>query len=41
MEKGEKMSEKALPIITINREYGAGGRTLAAVLSEDRGGERL
>ncbi len=31
------MSEKALPIITINREYGAGGRTLAAVLSEKLG----
>lgn len=28
------MAGKKLPIITINREYGAGGRTLAAVLSE-------
>lgn len=28
------MSEKKLPVITINREYGAGGRSLAAILSE-------
>ncbi len=28
------MSEKTLPVITINREYGAGGRALAAILSE-------
>lgn len=30
------MNEK-LPIITINREYGAGGRSLAAILSEKLG----
>ena len=28
------MNNKALPIITINREYGAGGRALADILSE-------
>ncbi len=28
------MSEKRLPVITINREYGAGGRSLAVILSE-------
>ena len=28
------MAEKRLPVITINREYGAGGRALAEVLSE-------
>ncbi|MCR4591089.1 MAG: cytidylate kinase-like family protein [Lachnospiraceae bacterium] len=31
------MKEKQLPVITINREYGAGGRSLAAVLSEKLG----
>lgn len=28
------MKEKMIPVITINREYGAGGRTLAQLLSE-------
>ncbi|MCR4657775.1 MAG: cytidylate kinase-like family protein [Lachnospiraceae bacterium] len=28
------MKEKKIPVITINREYGAGGRTLAQMLSE-------
>ena len=28
------MSEQRLPVITINREFGAGGRSLAAILSE-------
>ena len=28
------MNDKKLPVITINREYGAGGRALAAILSE-------
>lgn len=28
------MAEKRLPVIAINREYGAGGRALAAILSE-------
>ena len=28
------MSEKKIPVITINREYGAGGRALAKILSE-------
>ena len=31
------MSNRQLPIITINREYGAGGRSLAAILSEKLG----
>jgi len=31
------MAEKRLPVITINREYAAGGRTLAAILSEKLG----
>ncbi|MCR4591248.1 MAG: cytidylate kinase-like family protein [Lachnospiraceae bacterium] len=31
------MNEKKIPVITINREYGAGGRTLAAILSEKLG----
>ena len=31
------MGEKKIPVIVINREYGAGGRTLAAVLSERLG----
>lgn len=31
------MSEKNIPVITINREYGAGGRSLAAILSERLG----
>ena len=31
------MNEKQLPVITINREYGAGGRSLAAILSEKLG----
>ncbi len=31
------MAEKTLPVITINREYGAGGRALATVLSEKLG----
>ncbi|MCR5094171.1 MAG: cytidylate kinase-like family protein [Lachnospiraceae bacterium] len=31
------MSGKKLPVITINREYGAGGRSLAAILSEKLG----
>ncbi|MCR5507197.1 MAG: cytidylate kinase-like family protein [Lachnospiraceae bacterium] len=29
------MTGQALPVITINREYGAGGRALAAVLSKE------
>lgn len=29
------MAEKTLPVITINREYGAGGRALASVLSKE------
>ncbi len=31
------MAEKRLPVIAINREYGAGGRALAAILSEKLG----
>ena len=31
------MSKNRLPVITINREYGAGGRSLAALLSESLG----
>ena len=31
------MEEKRLPVIAINREYGAGGRALAAILSERLG----
>ena len=31
------MQEKTIPVIVINREYGAGGRTLAALLSEKLG----
>ena len=31
------MDKKTLPVITINREYGAGGRALAAILSEKLG----
>ena len=31
------MSQTSMPVITINREYGAGGRSLAAVLSEKLG----
>lgn len=31
------MKESKIPVITINREYGAGGRTLAAMLSEKLG----
>ena len=31
------MSDKRLPVITINREYGAGGRSLAEILSEKLG----
>ncbi len=31
------MKEKGLPIIAINREYGAGGRALARILSEKLG----
>lgn len=31
------MSEKKIPVITINREYGAGGRALATILSDKLG----
>ncbi len=31
------MADKKIPVITINREYGAGGRTLAAILSQKLG----
>ena len=31
------MEEKRLPVIAINREYGAGGRALASILSEKLG----
>lgn len=31
------MKDKRIPVITINREYGAGGRSLAAILSEKLG----
>ncbi len=31
------MQDRKIPVIAINREYGAGGRTLAAVLSERLG----
>ena len=31
------MEKKKIPVITINREYGAGGRSLAAILSEKLG----
>ncbi len=31
------MNEKKIPVITINREWGAGGRSLAAILSEKLG----
>ena len=31
------MKENRIPVITINREYGAGGRSLAAILSEKLG----
>lgn len=31
------MVKKTIPVITINREYGAGGRALAAILSEKLG----
>ena len=31
------MAKKSLPVITINREYGAGGRALAKILSEKLG----
>ena len=31
------MKEKKIPVITINREYGAGGRALASILSEKLG----
>lgn len=31
------MGDKKIPIITINREYGAGGRALASILSERLG----
>ena len=31
------MTDKRIPVITINREYGAGGRSLAAILSERLG----
>jgi len=37
LNQGGKMSENRLPVITINREYGAGGRSLAALLSESLG----
>ena len=37
MGKGEMMKEKKIPVITINRQYGAGGRALAAILSEKLG----
>ena len=35
--KEEKMGKKKIPVIVINREYGAGGRSLAAILSERLG----
>ena len=31
------MGKKKIPVIVINREYGAGGRSLAAILSERLG----
>ena len=31
------MAEKKIPVITINREYGAGGRSLAEILSDKLG----
>ncbi len=36
-EKEKLMKENRLPVITINREYGAGGRSLAEILSDKLG----